>query len=311
MQLGGIKMKISIIGAGMVGSAIANALAHINNNLEIILYDKETQIAEAQALDINSGLRGAALVRGATLEEVRDSDVVIVAAGKRPIAGMSTQQNFALNRDLLEPTIKRVLELSPKAVYINATHPMDLMTNQLVYWLGQPNASRVIGTGTLLETALLHQTLASRFGLHPSAIEGVVIGEQGGSALVAWSSVRLAGLPLEPFLAGRGQNLSHAEQGKIADQLQHAVKNALSSKGSFLYGVGSAVTRIVQAIVSNSNEVLTVSAYSQADQVALSLPRVIGRTGVVESIKPVLSPDEEARFTVVVGYYLGALPPLG
>jgi L-lactate dehydrogenase len=303
-------MKISIIGAGMVGGAIGNALAHLNGKLEVVLYDKETQIAEAQALDINSGLVGAAGVRAAALEELRDSDVVIVAAGKRPAAGMSTQQIFELNRDLLEPTLKRVFELSPKAVYINATHPMDLMTNHLVRLLGLEQAGRVIGTGTLLETALLHQTLAARFGLHPSAIDGVVIGEQGGSALVAWSSVRLAGLPLEQYLKTHGQHLPHFEQSKIADQLQHAVKNALSSKGSFLYGVGSAVARIVQAILENRREVLTVSAYSQAEKVALSLPRVIGYGGVLDTIKPVLSPDEEARFGVVVGYYLGALPAL-
>jgi L-lactate dehydrogenase len=298
-------MKISIIGAGMVGSAIGNALAQLNGNLEVVLYDKESQIAEAQALDINSGLLGSACVRGAGLEALRDSDVVIVAAGKRPVAGMSTQQIFELNRDLLESTLKRVFELSPKSIYINATHPMDLMTNQLVHLLGLEHASRVIGTGTLLETALLHQTLASRFGLHPNAVEGLVIGEQGGSALVVWSSVRLAGLSLEQFLQQHGQQLPHFEQGKIADQLQHAVKNALSTKGSFLYGVGSAVARIVKAILENRNEVLTVSAYSQSDKVALSLPRVIGRLGVVDTITPRLSPDEEARFGVVVGYYLG------
>jgi L-lactate dehydrogenase len=299
-------MKISIIGAGMVGGAVANAVAHLGSKLEIVLYDKEAHIAEAQALDINSGLSGTALVRGAALEALRDSDVVIVAAGKRPVSGMSTQQNFDLNRELLEPTLKRVFELAPKAVYINATHPMDLMTNQLVHFLGLEHASRVIGTGTLLETALLHQTLAERFGLHPSAIEGVVIGEQGGSALVAWSSVRVAGLPLEQYVAAHGQHLPHLEQAKIADQLQHAVKNALSSKGSFLYGVGSAVARIVSAIVENSLEILTVSAYNPEHKVALSLPRVIGRAGVVQTIKPVLLPDEEARFGVVVGYYSGA-----
>jgi L-lactate dehydrogenase len=300
-------MKISIIGAGLVGSAIANALAHSGSKLEIVLYDKESHIAEAQALDINSGLQGAAQVRGAPLEAVRDSDVVVLAAGKRPTAGMSTQQMFEINRDLLEPTIRRVLELAPKAVWVNAAHPMDLMTNHLVRFLGTEHAKRVIGTGTLLETALLHQTLAARFGLHPNAVEGVVIGEQGGSALLAWSSVRLAGLPLEQFLAQHAQSLLQFEQSQIADQLQHAIQNALSSKGSFLYGVGSAVARIVGAIHTDSHEVLTVSAYSQADRVALSLPRVIGRAGVVETIKPSLLPDEAARFAVVAGYYLGAL----
>ncbi|MFN3265258.1 MAG: malate dehydrogenase [Deinococcales bacterium] len=298
-------MKISILGAGMVGGAVANALAHLGHRLELGLYDKNSAIAQAQMLDINSGLTGAPLVVAKTLEEMRDSDVVIVAAGKRPTAGMSTQQIFDLNCDLLEPTLKRMFELSPKAVYINAAHPMDLMTNQLVHWLGKEHFRRVIGTGTLLETALLRQTLASRFALHPSAVQGVVIGEQGGSALVAWSTVRLAGLSLSAYLEQQGQSLSSFEQGKIADQLQHAVKNALQAKGSFLYGVGSAVAQIVRALFADSHELLTISAWSEKEGVALSLPRILGRSGVLETIMPTLTQEEQGRFGVVVGYYTG------
>lgn len=296
-------MKISIIGAGMVGGAIANALVQRNLPITITLVDKERSIAEAQALDVNSASAETPRVTAGELEEVRDSEIIILAAGKRANSAIPDKQLLEMNSEMLETTLKHALEFAPNAIIINAIHPMDLMTHHLVQLLGQQNAARVLGTGTMLETNLLRQTIGTHYAVHPANVQGYVLGEQGSSALVAWSTVRVAGVSLAQFLEQRHTVLTQQEQAKITEKLQNAVKGALGRKGTFLFGVGNSVARIVQNIIENRHEILTVSAWSTTQGAVLSMPRVIGSDGVVSTITPILTPDEDAHLNVILGYF--------
>ncbi len=296
-------MKIGIIGSGLVGGSIANALVCSGLTANIVLTDKERSIAEAQALDINSGQLEPATVLAGELEDLRGANIVIFAAGKRAQSGWGSKELLAMNAPILDATLPKMLEVAPEAVIIIASHPMDLMTNHAAKILGQARAAKVIGSGTMLETNLLRQTLGQEMGVHPRSVHGYVIGEEGGSALVAWSSVRIAGAALEELLRNRGASLHFQQKSKIAETVRHAVGDAARAKGSFLFGIGATMAQLVTAIVNNSREVLTVSAWDEARGCAISLPRVIGRGGVVETLEPPLDSDERARLEVIQGYF--------
>jgi L-lactate dehydrogenase len=299
-------MKISIIGSGMVGGAIANALVQTQLSAEILLIDKVRSIAEAQALDVNSGGLESTLVRAGELEDVRDSTIVVLSAGKRSLNGLTAKQLLQMNLESLESTLKRVLELAPNAIIINAMQPIDLMTNAIAKILGAKHAARVIGTGTMLETNLFRQTLAAQLGVHPKNVHGYVLGEQGGSALIAWSGVQIAGVAFEMFLEQHNTKISHQEKARIGSTVQHAVQHALQQKGTFLFGLGTAIANLIGVIQHNQLQVLTVSAWDETRGVALSLPRVIGDKGIVETLEPTLSPDEASSLEVIIGYFRNA-----
>jgi L-lactate dehydrogenase len=296
-------MKIGIIGSGMVGGAIANALAHSGRRLDIVLTDKDHGIAQAQALDINSGLRARTAVRAGTLEDLRDAHVVVFAAGKRAQGAWGSSELLKLNAPILDQTLPQVMALAPNATVVIAAHPMDLLTNHAAKLLGKEHATQVIGSGTMLETNLLRQTLGQALGVHPRSVHGYVLGEESGSALVAWSSVRVAGVGLDEFLASRGESLHYQDKSGIADRVKRAVSGATSAKGAFLFGIGAVIAQLVTAILEDTREVLTVSAWDESSGCALSLPRVIGRGGVLQTLEPPLDADERARFEVIQGYF--------
>lgn len=300
-------MKIGIIGSGMVGGAIANALVHSGVHADIVLNDKEPSIAEAQALDINSGSLERALVRAGELGDLRGASVIVFAAGKRVQGGLDTKGLLDMNAEVLERNLPGLLETAPDAIVINAVHPMNLMTGRAVKLCGTDKAARVIGSGTMLETNLLRQALGAHLGVHPRHIHGYALGEEGGSALVAWSSVRVAGMNLEEFLAGRGTTMHFQQKSQITDRVQQAVASAAKTKGAFLFGVGASVAQLVTAILNDSHEVLTVSAWDPKANCVISMPRIIGRGGVLESLEPSLNDDERARLKVIEEYSRHAL----
>jgi L-lactate dehydrogenase len=299
-------MKIGIVGSGMVGGSIANALVRSGARVDIVLTDKDRRVAEAQALDINSGFLERAGVRAGELEDLRDSSVVIFAAGKRAQGDWGSKELLAMNAPILDEVLPRIVALAPNAVIVIASHPMDLMTNHAAKLLGKARAEKVIGSGTMLETNLLRQALSEQLGVHPRSVHGYVLGEEGGSALVAWSSVRIAGAPMDEFLSNRGATLHFQQKSKIADNVRHAVSDATRTKGAFLFGIGATVAQLVTAILEDTREVLTVSAWDEARGCAISLPRVIGRHGVVETLEPPLNTDENARLEVIQGYFRSA-----
>ncbi len=299
-------MKISIIGSGMVGGAIANALVQKNLLADIVLIDKELKVAQAQVVDVSSGSLGQPRVRAAELEEVQDSKIVVLAAGKRTELNYTGQQLLDMNIEILETTLQKVIELAPNAILINAVQPIDLMTNHIAKMLGTKHSARVIGTGTMLETTLFRQAIAKHVEIHPNHVHGYVLGQQGGSALMAWSSVKIAGIAFETYLEQHGQHLSLKDKNEITTAVQYAVSQALQEKGSFLFGIGQAISHLISVILENRREILTVSAWDEKRGVAISLPRVIGENGMLETIEPMLSPEEAAKLEVIIGYFRNA-----
>ncbi len=301
-------MKISIIGSGMVGGAIASALMQQNLAMEIVLIDKVPSIAQAQALDVSSGFTTQSKVRAGEIQDVCDSNIIVLAAGQRSQLSHTSQQLLEVNTSMLDSTLNliRGLELAPDTIIINAIQPIDLMTNHVAKLFGEKYSNRIIGTGTILETNLFKQAVAQHAGVHPNNVHCYVLGQQGGSALMAWSTVRIAGVPFETYLEQHGQHLDRKDKTEITNAVQYAVTKALHLKGSLLFGLGQSIAYLIACILEDRREILTVSAWDEKRGVAISLPRVIGQKGILETIEPMLSPDEAAKLEIIIGYFHNA-----
>ncbi len=284
-------MKIGIIGAGMVGSAAGYALALRGLGRELVFVDKDADKAAAQAEDIAvASLAGRPLeVSAGDDKDLAGAAVVVLAPGVSQVPHQSRLEMVENNAAILREVVPRVLAVAPDAVLVVATAPVDAMTSLVAHMVNNP--SRVMGTGTVLETIRFRLSLASRLGVDRSHVHGFVIGEAGAGVIV-WNGVDVAAMPLEQHLSQRGMNLPPSERLAIADEALRAGSRILEGKGMLNYGAGAVVARITQAILEDRRAVMTVSALDSGTGLCYALPRIIGRDGVTATLRPALSNEE-------------------
>lgn len=280
-------MKIGIVGAGYIGSSAAYTLALRERYQHIVLVDVDRVKAKAQVLDLAGvcALNCTTQFSEGDFADLHDAEVVIFTAGvSQP--GHSRGEVLQKDTRILRQTLPKVLESAPNAVVIIATQPVELMTN-IALELADPNwIGRILGVGTVLETARLRAEVAKHLDVLPQDVQGYVIGEQGSSALVAWSSVWVRGEPLS-----RIPQWTRYLQAEVTDTVQRGVSYQREGKGQTQYGVGAAIASIVEAIADNSNALLTVTGFSHFG-VAMALPRPVGTRGVGAALEPSLSAEE-------------------
>jgi L-lactate dehydrogenase len=186
-----------------------------------------------------------------------------------------------------------VLEYAPEALLLIVSNPVDIMT-QVVTKISNLPSQRVIGSGTILDTARFRTLLAEHLDIAPHSVHAYVLGEHGDSEVLAWSSGKVGGVPVEEFAAQIGHSITDEVKTKIDDGVRKAAYRIIEGKGATYYGIGAGIARIVRAIGDDEGAVFTLSNVEGFGGVSLSLPRVLKATGVVETIQPVLS-DEEAQ----------------
>jgi L-lactate dehydrogenase len=294
--------KVAIIGTGKVGAACAQALALRGSCEELLLIDSDSSLAAAQASDLaqSAALLGDVRIESGNYHMLGGTKVVIIAAGKRQLEGSNSTLVLEENRRMLLEVVPQIVKHAPHAVIVVASQPVDALTQFVVNIVGQARANQVIGVGTLLETATLRSSVASKLGLHPRNIHGSVIGEEGVLGAVLWSSVNVAGVPLLEYLQNKNIPWNMLDQQEITDQVKHQSIRAARVKGSPCYGVGAAAARVTEAILKNTHEVLTVSAFTPHYGVSMSLPRVVGRQGIAETIWPTLDEHEQHGLELVL-----------
>lgn len=304
--------KVGIIGAGLVGSTAAHILALRGSCDEIVLLDKDTEKAKAQAADVaNAALlnRGARVWAG-DYAAMAGAQIVVLTAGIRQRGGMSRSELLVENAPVLRRIVPRVLEVAPEAVVLVATQPVDLMTEIVRRAVGASREPRVLGLGTVLDSMQLRAAVAEHLGIDPSHVHGYAIGEEGESTVLVWSSVNVAGIPIVEFVRQRKLSWDHREQMAIAERVRRGDRRMLEGKGAISYGVGAALARVVEAVLSDSQSILTVSAHSPQYGVALSLPRLIGSGGIVTELHLPLSTEEQLHLDVLVSSHKGILESL-
>jgi L-lactate dehydrogenase len=290
-------MKVGIIGAGHVGASAAFAMMLNAVGSEIVLVDLNRKMAEAQATDIVHGVPfgSPVLVHAGDYSDLAGAAVVVIAAGVAQRPGETRLHLLERNAAVFKAIVPRVLEAAPSVVLVIATNPVDIMTYVATKVSGLP-PSRVIGSGTILDTARFRILLARHLLIAPQSVHGFVLGEHGDSEVLVWSSVDVAALPVEEYARQVGRSITPEIKAQVEDGVRNAAYKIIDGKGATYYGIGAGLAWLVRVILANEHRVMTVSTLNDVvegiEGVALSLPRLIAGRGIVTDIVPHLSQAE-------------------
>jgi len=290
-------MKVTIIGAGMVGSSIAYATMIKGIAREIALVDINAELAIGQAMDLSHGNAYVRPVKifGGNYNVSADSDVVVITAGRPQKEGESRLQLLKENAEIVENAVNESLSFSKEPVFLVVSNPVDVLTWVAWKTSGFPR-NRVIGSGTTLDTARLRQSIADHCELDPRNVHAYVMGEHGDSEIVNWSNADIAGIPLSDFCSSCNRNCSDTLFEKLFEQTKNAAYRIIEKKGSTYYGIGLAVSKVLSTILNNQRSVLTVSSVHEEFEglrdVPFSVPTILGRNGVERVLRIGLSEKE-------------------
>lgn len=293
-------LKGTIVGAGQVGMACAYSLLIQNILDELVLTDINREKLEGEVMDLVHGIPfvSPTVVKAGDLQDAEGSDIVIITAGARQHPGETRLALVQRNTEIFRGLIQKVVRHCPEAVLLIVSNPVDIMTYVSLQLSGFP-AGRVLGSGTVLDTARFRYLLAERLKLDSRSLHAYIIGEHGDSEVAAWSKVNVAGSPLQEVFPELSHPESSDQLGQIFAQVKNAAYEIIKRKGATSYAIGLGVTQIVQAILRNQQRVLTVSGlltgqYGLHD-LCLSLPAVVGREGILRIIDFTLTAEEEEQ----------------
>lgn len=287
--------RIAIIGAGHVGATAAYALMLRALVSEIVLIDSNVPLAKAEAADIAdaNALARPARISAGTYGDAAAATIAIITAGAATQGSESRLAVLSRSAVIVGECVASLMAAGFAGTIIVAANPVDIMAN-VAFLKAELPAHRVIGTGTLLDSGRLRQTLAEKLDVAPSAISGLVLGEHGDSEVAAFSSVRVGGLTLESFTSPG----EAPDQDATAKEVRDAGYRILAGKGYTSFGVATAIVRICEAIIRDERAVLPVSVLLTGEfgitDLYLSLPCILGAEGVERVLVPDLSTAEQS-----------------
>ncbi|MDQ3370460.1 MAG: L-lactate dehydrogenase [Myxococcota bacterium] len=285
-------MKIGIIGMGRVGTSIAVAILQQGVARELLLHDLQGELAEGEALDLAHGAAfyPAASVRVATVDDMRACDAVVIAAGRNGRADESRLDLLRDNARVIGELAGRLSGLAGLLVIVS--NPVDILTQIATHASGLPPA-RVLGTGTLLDTARLRQVVGRELSVDPRSVHALVLGEHGDTEVVAWSAAQVAGAALR-----RWPSWTRDRETAIATEVRRAAYEIIRRKGATNHAIGLATAGLLRWALRDERRAITVSRVQEGvagiRDVALSLPAIIGSAGAVTVIEPDLDDTERA-----------------
>ncbi|MBO1308364.1 L-lactate dehydrogenase [Enterococcus sp. 669A] len=271
--------KAAIIGVGHVGSTLAYTLISRNIIDELVLFDKK----EGQLLSEYNDLFDGQVDRynyvkliEPNLEELADTDVLIFSAGDITIFEGNSDRfaELYLTKEIVEEWAPKIKASGFKGILINITNPCDVVTQRLQELTGIPR-ERIFGTGTTLDSARMKHAVSEQFNVHPSSVEGYVMGEHGESQFVAWSSVRIGGVPISEML-------SPEELEKLETTARAGGWITMRGKGYTSYGIANQAALVIEAVLNNNHKVLPVSSYSEKDQCYVGHPAQVAADGIIK-----------------------------
>lgn len=278
-------MRIGLVGLGWVGSSVASAVLHAGVANELLLHDAKPGLAEGEAMDLahGSSFYPAATVRAvASVDEMATADAIVIAAGR---GGSPTESRLALvreNASVVRSIAERLRSFS--GVLVVVTNPVDVLTQLATHVSGLPPA-RVIGTGTMLDTARLRHVIGRELAVAPRSVHAQVVGEHGDSEVVLWSSAQVGGVPLSAW-----PGWSEAKQEVLAREVRTAAYAIIERKGATNHAIGLVTAALLRWMLRDERRVLTVSRVQEGTcglrDVALSLPCIVGAGGAVSVVEP-------------------------
>lgn len=290
-------MQVGIIGAGSVGAATAFALMMRGVARKITLIDMNKDKAEAEAADIAHAapFAYANKVKAGEYKDLCNCEIVIVTAGANQKVGETRTDLLGRNVQIFSSIIPEIVKNAPDTTLVIATNPVDIMTDVALKLSGFPK-ERVIGSGTVLDTARFRTDLGYHLGVSPKSLHANVLGEHGDSEVLCWSNGDGGTIPLAKLAENLGKPLTAEVKAKIDDDVRNAAYKIINGKGATFYGIAGAICRICQAITTNEYAILTVSSHhgevAGVKDVCVSMPTVIGKRGIHNVLYPELDAEE-------------------
>lgn len=289
-------MKVAIIGIGSVGAAVATAIKNTGLVHEMVLFDRDAVRSQAAAADLGHAAAFSFDVKisaASNYREIRGSDIVVIAAGANQKPGQSRTDLLSANANVIRDIIPRVMaNTDPKHVkIIIVTNPLDVMVMLAQDLSGLPE-TRVIGTGTMLDSARLRTILARQLGVSQMSINAYVLGEHGDSSVVNWESVSIGAIPLNDFCRESKLPLTPNARKTIEHRVHNAAYEIINGRGATWDGIAAAVNDLLRCIINDEKRILTVSTCNPKTHLAMSRPSIVGYDGVVRVLTPRLSTSE-------------------
>lgn len=283
--------KVVIIGCGNVGMSYAYALLNQKTYAnELVLIDLDVERIKGEVMDLNHCLAyspSKLKIKVGTYEDCKDASLIVIAAGVNQGPHESRLELLNNNSKIFKSIIKSVKESGFQGIFLIATNPVDIMT-----YVAQKHSdfpySKVIGSGTSLDTARLRYMIGDKLEINSENVHGYVIGEHGDSEFIPWSNVMVGMQKIDDFL-------SKKEMQDIGLEVKNAAKEIIAKKGATYYGIGMCLVKITNAILGDENSVLVVSNYDEDNDVYIGLPAVVNASGIEEKIYFNLTPEEEEK----------------
>ena len=294
--------KVSIIGAGNVGATIAYTLTVSGLAAEIALIDINKDKARGDALDIFQGTTYSAPVNiyQGEYPDINGSDIVVITFGMARRPGQSRIDLAQANVNILKSAMPEITKYAPNAVYVVVSNPVDILTYTIAKTCGLPE-SKVIGTGTLLDSSRLRSELSARLKISPKNVHAYVFGEHGDTSMIPWSLTSIGGLDVETYcrsVCKEYRSFKVDDLGEIETQVRNSGARIINWKGATYYAIALTVKRICECVLGDSNSILPVSSLIHnrygIDDVCISLPCIVGAEGIKGYVNPPLTDKELA-----------------
>lgn len=283
--------KVVLIGCGNVGMSYAYALLNQRTNVtELALIDLDIDRIEGEVMDLNHCLSYAPSkidIKIGNYSDCKDADLVLIAAGANQNVGETRMDLINKNSVIFKDIVGRVMENGFNGIFLVATNPLDVMT-YLTYKYSGLDSSKVIGSGTSLDTSRLRYLVGSKLNINPKNIHAYVIGEHGDSEFVPWSNANVSLQKIDTFL-------SNDELDNICEEVKNAAYEIINKKGATYYGIGMCLVRITNAILGNENTVMTVSNYDKDNDIYMGMPAIVNRNGIAKKIYVELNEEETKK----------------
>lgn len=292
-------MKVGIVGTGFVGAATAFALMLRGIASKIVLIDinKEKSDAEAEDIAHAAPFAYANKVYSGDYKDLSYCDVVIISAGSNQKPGETRLDLLERNVKIFQDIIPRITKNAPDSILLITTNPVDIMTEVTLRLSGFPQ-HRIIGSGTVLDTARFRTLLGEYLGISPKSVHANVLGEHGDSEVLIWSNGDAGTLSIEKLASDLKKPLTDEIKAKISGDVRNAAYKIIKGKIATYYGISGALARICQAIGTHELAILPVSSHHKeafgVEDVCISLPTVVGKNGVMNVLHPDFNPQEAA-----------------
>lgn len=280
--------KVMIVGTGNVGASIAFALLNQRTAInEIILTDLLAKDAEGEAMDLRDALSVAPSymkISSGTYRQAKDCDVVVITAGAAQKPGETRMDLLAKNANILKGMVEQIMDSGFNGIFLVVTNPMDVLTYLVWKYSGLP-AERVIGTGTVLDSARLKTRISDYLNINPKSVSAYQIGEHGDTELTVWSRANVGGQKVDEMLS------DDIREG-ISEFIKNEAYDIIEKKGATYYGIATCVAQILNSILNDEMRILPVSSYDYFSDTYFGFPTVVGREGAVRRIDLKLSEKE-------------------